>query len=1041
MVLVKKANPQDDIFVPLPSLPPAAPTSLSPKPSTTPTPTYVSTAEAVSSTHEPIWTTTAVPYTSTAGPFDPKENMAEDGTARLLSWSPPSADKANAVPVMTLHGPTPSPMTTPTPITTNAPIVVLSRQRFIPHHETLFVTPSSASGKKWSRITTTPAAIVPMELTNSPASISSTGVPASGNIPRSWTINSYDPRRNRISSRQDNDHHTLFFTTPPETKPRPAFVTPLPKKSSTTSTLATESKSGHPPTSEALIAQLRRDYKKRRTLIEKQSAVRRSDFSGPTVIPKSTSTTTEYTKGPSIRFEVVPEAQDRQYVVTTTPYTTSYLPPITTESHAYKEVHYVENDPGYSTTTAAPSTSLYSSPPTTATPLLHPPPPTSLTPPFQSQPATVYTVRPTEPTSSTSLITTQGALLLPKQKVPTFVTPIHSPLGLRHALQGKAAPAIIIVQQPQQPVTVQKSEEKLGQEAKTTEPPRPITTTPMSTTSTTTTTTTTVTPSSSIEDSSIVFPQPQTTLGSLTKYDEIEITESIGRNGGEVVFNDTQIDRGVQQSINLKINVIVENDSKEESEDYVDSIPKASTSPSIPFKNGVVKLAPLTYTSSNSFRSKEPAAATPNDYMYDSELDLEYYMYYDDEVYDDENVPEVWTEPQGPPLHTDSQNNAGGGSARPSNGNGSGSSQKSGEFKIKTKAALQQKQNLRKVELTDSELFELYDDLSEILEDMEASLAKPKPKLHSRPTVGGNSNGIVRDEKKQNIYEFIRSKPLKMPKKMTKTKHLPMLEVTRSPWTSPEASFEVNSASHDPARPSTSNGSGSFGEHAPIKTKPNFKGRHRKRRRKNYLRMEYPLASVKTYGSYPKTTMAPKSYYNLSSEDLIPDLRGVSKPSNWNVRDFTQWENIFYPRLGVIPSTKITPELDPARPRRPQGSRPEKQRKVTFDTLLKTNPRQISKFSRLIQPDKRDRRRRIDDYDYFNGPQDDYEVVEADEHDEPWTQYSTYTRMPRDSFYREESALSPMPRFQITFDEWLAEAGVTSSPHWHRRRRRRRRRR
>ena len=210
----------------------------------------------------------------------------------------------------------------------------------------------------------------------------------------------------------------------------------------------------------------------------------------------------------------------------------------------------------------------------------------------------------------------------------------------------------------------------------------------------------------------------------VTNYDEMEITERI-HNNGQVIFNDTQIDpkRGVQQSINLKINVIVENsDSTEENSDddaeYFDSVPKAtSTSPSIPQKkaNYIKKLLPpLSYTSSSSFRSEAPAApvaapppATANDYMYDSELDmLDDYYYYET---DDNDQP---------------------------------------------------KRSLEKeVEITDKELFELYDDLSEILEDMEASLAtksqaKPKwPPKQQKPS--------VRDEK-QNIYEFIRSKPLKM---------------------------------------------------------------------------------------------------------------------------------------------------------------------------------------------------------------------------------------------------------------------------------------
>ena len=166
------------------------------------------------------------------------------------------------------------------------------------------------------------------------------------------------------------------------------------------------------------------------------------------------------------------------------PYSTtissSYLPPITTESHAYKEVHYVEKSPVTSTTTAT----SYQKPST----LIHPP--TSLTPPFAK--GQVYAVRPTVPSSSTTLITTQGALLLPKNpKVPTFVTPIHSSAST-FPLEN-SYPAIIVVQQG-----TQEAEKDMGQEEKkmtitssTTEAAPPLTTTPMSITTDTTTTATT----------------------------------------------------------------------------------------------------------------------------------------------------------------------------------------------------------------------------------------------------------------------------------------------------------------------------------------------------------------------------------------------------------------------------------------------------------------------------------------------------------------------------------------------------------------------
>ena len=461
----------------------------------------------------------------------------------------------------------------------------------------------------------------------------------------------------------------------------------------------------------------------------------------------------------------------------------------------------------------------------------------------------------------------------------------------------------------------------------------------------------------------------------VTNYDEMEITERI-HNNGQVIFNDTQIDpkRGVQQSINLKINVIVENsDSTEENSDddaeYFDSVPKAtSTSPSIPQKkaNYIKKLLPpLSYTSSSSFRSEAPAApvaapppATANDYMYDSELDmLDDYYYYET---DDNDQP---------------------------------------------------KRSLEKeVEITDKELFELYDDLSEILEDMEASLAtksqaKPKwPPKQQKPS--------VRDEK-QNIYEFIRSKPLKMkpkrynaqPAELALVDQVDQLTHQVDNVTADQLMTYPYSSMRDPdelIKPII--------QSPQVKAKPKpfkfdpRKRKKRRRRKKNFLKM----GSVKSYGHLSHPTPA-SSYYNLTG-DLIPDLREVSKPSDWNVRDFTPWQEIFFPRLGVMP---ITPELT-------TEARPEKHRKpeVTFDKLLKTNPnRGLNKFSRLIRHDRAFAQRR--------SRSDDYPVEE-----EPWTQYSHYTRVPRDdSFFKTEpeNYYHPLPSFDISFDEWLAEAGVSSS--------------
>merc|ERR1719331_3556549 len=107
-----------------------------------------------------------------------------------------------------------------------------------------------------------------------------------------------------------------------------------------------------------------------------------------------------------------------------------------------------------------------------------------------------------------------------------------------------------------------------------------------------------------------------------------EFTETIAGSGDvNIAFNDTQVTRpgeSIQQSINFNINVIVE---KEKEEGEVDSLPRASTRPSLlPYKiwqeppsptsppekkvsqaltiNGDEDSpsSPLAYTSSSSFR-------------------------------------------------------------------------------------------------------------------------------------------------------------------------------------------------------------------------------------------------------------------------------------------------------------------------------------------------------------------------------------------------------------------------------------------------------
>ena len=317
VVLVKKADPllpKLDTFVPLPSNPPTLQ-----GPSTTvatTTTTAPSTMPATSS--YPMTTTSSSAYVTP-----------------VTSWPTFSSTTTTQVP---------------------PPIVVLSRQRFSPPSgdlATLFVTPSgppkSSSSSSTLLENTPPRPRSSPDTPSSPSLISSTasGVPASGDIPKSWTINNYDPRRNRISIVKDNDHQLFLTGSPPSRSPaassppmmeassaisRPTFVTPLPAFQP--STAMAELRPKVPSTAtEAMISRLRKDYKKRRQLMEKSASLRRSDFGGPTVVPKSTpsststtmtsstlaSSTSEYTKGPSIRFEMAENspavAEDRYLVI------------------------------------------------------------------------------------------------------------------------------------------------------------------------------------------------------------------------------------------------------------------------------------------------------------------------------------------------------------------------------------------------------------------------------------------------------------------------------------------------------------------------------------------------------------------------------------------------------------------------------------------------------------------------------------------------------------------------------------------------------
>ena len=116
---------------------------------------------------------------------------------------------------------------------TPGPIILLSRERPVfqerkgSKKDVMFVTPRSITVTPRSMTTTTkPLTIYSVSGSTIHSSTTGAGVPASGDIPKSWTaiISNYDPRKlvskNRISAKTNNDQHVLS----------PAYVTPLPKK-------------------------------------------------------------------------------------------------------------------------------------------------------------------------------------------------------------------------------------------------------------------------------------------------------------------------------------------------------------------------------------------------------------------------------------------------------------------------------------------------------------------------------------------------------------------------------------------------------------------------------------------------------------------------------------------------------------------------------------------------------------------------------------------------------------------------------------------
>ena len=911
LVLVKRPTlvtqvSSSDPFVPLKSTPEAPPKTLSENVVIRPhsvehydsemlfvTPPSTSSKNASPVTTRPRTTTTkAKTY-----PCWPKfcthtTTTTSTATSTTTSWSTTHHPMA---PRPTTPQPTaPRPLLEDAVTSSSAPaIVVLSRDRFIHRPQQnnaaglVFVTPRS--------VQPTIAMTTAMPTTTKASATVSSGVPASGDVPKSWSLTNYDPRR------KVKGHEYVKKTPTTTAKPRVSYVTP-PVPATVSSRRV-----GQPPTSEAVIEQLRRQYGKRREHVDRlqtrlfktpikpapqtfsRSVVNRKKHRPiDEVLPMAASeddSNDPFTKGPSLRFDEEfkqDPAEDRsshQYKVvhlpgsslvhqeTTSPYTTplvmtdtssSYLPPtpapiaeystpapvadtygapeaIVTHSYGppkanpsylpptkptYGATHSTTVRPSYSTILPlGSSTTTY--PPVTSV-LIYPSlPPTSLVPPVPG--SQVYSVKdlfkPTMATTQASVVTTTGAILIPKGGLPN---------GPVTASYSDISPAIIILQ-PQTPST--------------------STTTSSSTTTTAVTTTT-------IPADIIIFPEDSELiddgLGQLTEREPAmtstyrpssssppppktmvinkEFTETIVGSGDvNIAFNDTQVTRpgeSIQQSINFNINVIVE---KEKEEGEVDSLPRASTRPSLlPYKiwqeppsptsppakkvsqaltiNGDEDTlsSPLAYTFSSSFRhSKNPVSnlksvvsspATQDDYLYDSELSHEDYYY------DIEEFPEVITETGGgtqsdqlveevdltdielfdlydelqlqeqvEPEHTVFTGGVAAADGLKVTAKRSYSRPRERKpiraksqysYETQNDAAADALSPAKDIDLTEIELFELYDDLSDIITEVEAAMQKKVPKVTTFSTTTTPKPALA----PQKIYDYIASKPWKKKK-------------------------------------------------------------------------------------------------------------------------------------------------------------------------------------------------------------------------------------------------------------------------------------
>jgi hypothetical protein len=654
-----------------------------------------------------------------------------------------------------------------------------------------------------------------------------------------------------------------------------------------------------------------------------------------------------------------------------------------------------------------------------------------------------------------------------------------------------------------------------------------------------------------------------------------EITEVVNGSGEvDLMFNDvksrkeTSADGSITQSINLKINVIVNSDDRVDTDsdvEFVDNIAKASTStpapltfsqpaflppattstfravvsandidskptmvddqPSLTFAPDEEELqqytnvrpAALSYRPSSSFRTAVPERlvlptnpATESDYFYDSELPEDQYVF----EYDAPDVP-VYDMADYTDYNDEEQNEDG------------------------------------SIDLTDQELFDLYDDLYDVLDEMSTTLRTPAA-LYRRPSIDleplqpppfksnkkrpprpPSSSYIVSAPDQYLRHSTTTRRPASRPKKSTTTRrpasrprkkrplpskrpqvmpHVPTFgpemrpnfnSQPRPPSSSyivsaPEQYLSHSTTTKRPAsrpkkkRPRPSKGPqvmpyvptfgpemrpnfNSFVETYQLKKRPNFNSfvetYQRKKRPPQTKKRPYQHQTIDirpevyNYNVPPPQIPPPMpqrprndpidndltSFYNFTA-DLIPDLNTVAKPQDWNVRDFTTWEKeMFHPRKGssfVDPRPPRSRTLPPApshiiEPPFPHMENPfnairnshsrknsvkppletheQEHSKMTFDKILKTtDPVKRMAFSRLIR-----HHGKIDRFDTLRSSEYDdvYQLMNTLEKRRGKV-HSSYDRKDSHSNSQEES----LPTFDISFEDWLSESGVSTTP-------------